>query len=86
MSSPVHLVHTPSTVPAPWIFTYGTSGEPWSSSHDSLVEIVTTKLNPTTRNNPPSPVTNVPSDPDSDSSSSYSSSSDSSYLSDDEYY
>ena len=83
---PVHLVHTPSQVPTPrTFFTHGTSSEPPLPSHESSVESVTPKVNPTPCNNPPNPVPNVPADPDSDPSSSYYYFLDSSDSSDDEY-
>ena len=59
-------------------FTLGTSDPP-SPSHDSSVESVTPKVNPTQLKNPPNSVPNVPAETDSDTSSSDSSSS---YLSD----
>ena len=59
-------------VPAPLIFTYGTTSDPQSPSHDSSAETMKPKGNPTPRNNPPNMVPNVPADPDSDLISSYS--------------
>ena len=53
----VHLVHTPSPVPAQKIFTYGTASEPY---------------NPILRNNTTNPVTKLPADLDSGPSLSYS--------------
>ena len=86
LSSPVHLVHTPSMIPAPQIFTYRTASDPRLPSHDSSSEIVTPKLNHTPRNNPPNTVPNVPTDLDSDSTLSYSSSLDPYDSSDNKYY
>ena len=59
------MVHKPSLVPAPVIFTYGSVSDPQSPPHNSSVEIVTPKGNPTTSNNPPNTVPNVPYDPNS---------------------
>ena len=67
------LVHIPSTVPTPLIFTYGAISNSQSPSHESSSEIVKSKGNPTPRHNPPNLVPNVPADPDSDQISSYSS-------------
>ena len=78
-------MHLYPPVPAPQKFIYGTS-DPLSPSHDSSEESVTSKGNPTSRNNPPNPVPNAPADPDPDPSSSDSSSSDSSESSYDKYY
>ena len=86
MSPPVHLVHTHYPVPASPIFTYGTTSDHRSPSHDSSAESVTPKGNPTSYNKPPNPVRKVIADPDSDPSSLDSSLSDSSDSSDDEYY
>ena len=67
---PVHLVHTPPTVPAPQKKnSCGTVSYSPSPSYDLSVEIVTPKGNSTPCNNPPNPVPNVPADPDSDPSS-----------------
>ena len=66
LSSPVYLVHTPSPVHSPRIFTNGTASDTQSPLYDSSGEIVTPKRNPTPHNNPPNPVPNVPDDPDSD--------------------
>ena len=66
LSYPVHLIHTPSPVIASPIFIYGTASDPPSPQYDSSAEIVTTKGNPTTRNNPPNLVPKVPYDPYSD--------------------
>ena len=41
LSFPVHLVYTPSQVPATPIFPFGTASDHRSQSHDSLEEIVT---------------------------------------------
>ena len=73
LSLSVHLVHTPSPVPAPQMFTYGKSSEPQSQSHEALAESITPKLKPTSRNNPSNLIPNVPDDPDSYPSSSESS-------------
>ena len=81
---PVHLVHTPYLVPAPRIFTYGTAIEPQSPSYDSSEKSVTPKGNPTPRNNPPNPVTNIPYEPYSEPILSDYSLTDSSESSDDE--
>ena len=64
LSSPVHLLHIPSPVPSPCIFTYGTASDPRSPSHDSSVEIVAHKSNPTSFNKPPNMLPKVPYDPD----------------------
>ena len=80
------LVHIPSTVPAPLIFTYGTTINPQSLSHDSLAENVKPKGNPTTCNIQLNLVLNVPADLDSDPISSYPTLSDYSNSSNDEYY
>ena len=55
-----------STVPNPQILTYESSGDPQSTSDDSSEEILTPKVNPTPRNNPPNTVPNIPDEPDSD--------------------
>ena len=81
MASPLHSLV--QTLP---IFNYGSASEPPSPPHDSLSEIMTPKLNPNPRNNPPNTVLNVPDDPNSDPSSSYSSSSESYDSSDENYY
>ena len=84
--SPLYLVNTPSPLPAPRIFNYGTASDPISPSHKSLAESMTRKVNNTPHNKPPNLVPNIPDDPDSDPSFSDSSSlysSDSSY---DDYY
>ena len=70
LSQMVHLVHTPSTVPASPIFTYGEASHPLSPTHDSPAESVTPTRNPEPRNNPPNQLPNVPSDPDSNPDSS----------------
>ena len=80
------MLHTPSPVPVPRIFTYGISSDPQSPPHDSSEEILTPKGNYTSHNNPTNPVPKVPEDLDSDPGSSDSSSLDSSDSSDDEYY
>ena len=85
MSSPVHLLNTPSPVPVSSIFTYGKASDPLSQSHDSSAYIVTPKENPTPCNNEPITVTNIPADPYSDPSLSYYSSWDLSDSSDNEY-
>ena len=63
--SQVHSLHLYPPVPVPQIFTHRES-EPSSPLHKSSPEIMTPKGNPTSRNNPPDSVTNVPADPDSD--------------------
>ena len=63
----VHPLHFYHLVPAAQIFTYETSDPP-SPSHDSSSESVTPKGNPITRKDPPNPVPNVPSDPESNTS------------------
>ena len=60
------MVHTTSPVSSSPIFTYVTTSDPRSSSHDSLSESVITKGNPKPHNNPPNPVPKIPDEPDSD--------------------
>ena len=59
----VHLVRTPSPVPAPRLFTYGKERNTQSPPHDSSEEKVTPKGNPMSRNNLPNPVLNLTADP-----------------------
>ena len=66
----VKLVHTPTPVPASPIFLYGRASDPLSQLHDSAVEILTPKVNSLPLNNPPNPVLNLQSGPDSDIGSS----------------
>ena len=68
-------MHTPPSVLASPIFTYWRASDPPSPLHDYSAESITPKGNTNPFGNPPNPVTNVPTDPDSDPSSSYSSSS-----------
>ena len=80
----LHLFHSYPPVPAPLIFTYGTS-DPSSPSYESSAESVTSKGNPTQHNNTPNTVLNVTAEPDSDPSPSDYSSLGSSDSSDDYY-
>ena len=73
-SSPVNLMHTPSPLPVPQIFTYGTASDPQSPPYDSSAESVTPKGNNTPHKDPTNPVRNVPDDPSSSDSSSLDSS------------
>ena len=77
VNSPVH---------ASPIFTYLGASDPPSLSHNSLAEILSPKVNPKPRNNPPNTVLYVPSDLDSNPGLSDYSSSESSDLSDGEYF
>ena len=86
LTSPVHLVHTPTTLPTSPIFNYGRESYPLSPSHDSSEESVTPKGNPKPHDNPSNPVPNVLADPDSDPSLSDFSSSNSSDSPDNKYY
>ena len=77
-------MHSYPTVTATLTFTYRTS-EPPLTPHDSSVESVTSKVNPTPRNNPTNLLPNVLADLDPYPIVSDSSPSESYDLSDDDY-
>ena len=80
----LNSLHLYPPLPAPQIFTYGTS-EPTALLHSPSEESVTPKGDPKLCNNPPNLVQSVIADPYSDPISSCSSLSDSSDLSDNDH-